>query len=1047
VPNDKKAFSEISRVLKKDGKAILEIPHDKWLRKTIEYDTPQKFGNVRQYGVDFYKRTKEFFKSQTEEIIDGTTFSIFEKNQNDQKLNFPVLLDHPKFQEENFTERFHDAINLFNVNNFRSINTYQVENLMYKIVNYNKPFWITLDDGLDADISKALPILRETNNIATSFLIPNKLNEQLLKKWKDVNFKKILDIQNHSLNHKQIFVSDNLIDLYIGDYKHANLIEVNTPKGFPIFEYKSNLFAKAFIPKPEAIDFCIEFYNKNCVQKNESEIVEELKTLLRIEFPNGIGDYEDDNRFNERIETEINSANLYLANNFKKEIFSFSFPWGLYNHSSIKKAAEKHTLITRVTPSRVNHKFNPFEIDRIEIPGSAFKELKESIFRSNPWENLEYKGIAKVAVLMTTYNRKETLADSIQSIINQTYKDWNLILVNDGGEDVSDIVKLFNDPRIKYLSKENEGKSIALNYAIKNSQSKYIAYLDDDDQYLPNHLEVLVTFLEKHTEIKFAYSIAKEVNLYEYNHQWHEKESAIRYAKQVTGDMLRYMNHIPNLCAIHERSLFELTGFYDEELKVLIDWDMYRRFAQFTNPIFINVVTAKYFRKISQDNRAKNQLTGLYFSDPIEYYNNRLRITSKEWLLKKNKDRSNIIIELTNKNKSDAKFYIAKYENFKFKINADLLLVLSCKIDNELLESIIYAERVGALVIFGEINNNSKSNLRKIIKNSLSERNYFFDEIEKFNLENIIAAKEIETDLVHFSKRYKQQNKESFYKNLNIKTKNKVSIIIPTFNNWSFTENCIKSIYSCKSKIQFEVIIVDNNSKDGTKERLNIISKKYENLKIIFNEENLGFAKANNIGAKIANYDLMLFLNNDTIVTDFWIDELVNTIIEEPTGIVGAKLLYPNSNLIQHAGVVIDNKPHKIFPYHIFANEKKDYTYANFIQEYQAVTGACLLTKKQLFEKVNGFDEEFLNGYEDVDLCFKIRELGYKVIYNPKSIIFHHESKTDGRFGYVDHNVKLLHKKWEGKIAKDDIHDLFKIKVSIIIPVYNQIEFTKKCIK
>ncbi len=1047
VPDDKKAFSEISRVLKNDGFAILEIPHDKWLRKTIEYDTPQKFGNVRQYGVDFYQRTKQYFNNQTEEIIDGVTFSIFTKNQKNNKLNFPVLLDHPKYQQEEFPKRFYNSINLLNRNGFSSLTTYQVENLMYKNVYYKKPFWLTLDDGTEADIISAFPILKRTQNVATSFLINNKLENSILSKWKEIANQRIIDVQNHSLNHKQVFISDRLIDIYKGEYKYANLVEPNTSKGFPIFEFASNLANKAFIPKVEAVEFCLQLYLQNEINEcNTEKYLNKLREDLTNTFPNGFGNYENEDLFNERIEKEINISNKKLAESFNKEIFAFAFPWGLYNSETLRKTSEKHTIVTRVLPSRINYNFNPFEIDRIDIPSSVFKELEQSLFRSKSWEILEYKDIPKVAVLMTTYNRRQSLADAIQSVVNQTYKDWNLILVNDGGEDLSDIVELFNDPRIKYYSIENIGKPAALNFAIEKSKSKYIAYLDDDDQYLPNHFEVLVSYLENHKEYQFVYSIAEEVSLIEDNHQWCEKDSSIKYAKQVSIDLLRFMNHIPNLCALHYRSLFNKVGLYDESLQVLIDWDMYRRLAQFSLPKFLNVVTAKYFRKRSSENSAKNQLTGMYFSDPIKYYHNRLKITSKEMLIEKSKEKLCVIIEITSKNKSDAKYFIAKYDFFRTKMNIDLLLVISCEIDIELLESVIYAERVGGLVVFGKQNNKSKNKIESFLINSIYQKNIFFDSLDKFTMENINYSINQNSELLHFSENYKQTNFKNFYKNQKNNNSKLVTIIIPTFNNWNYTENCIKSIYSAKDNSKFEILVVDNNSTDLTSEKLKFYEKKYDNLKVISNNENLGFAKANNIGVKNAKGDFIVFLNNDTIVKDFWLEELVNKAEYENVGIVGSKLLYPNTNQIQHAGIVIHDHPNKIFPFHIFLNEDQNFHHANFIQEYQAVTGACLLIKKRLFESVGGFDENFTNGYEDVDLCFKVGESGYKILYNPLSVVIHYESKTEGRFYNVEQNIKLLHQKWEGKIRKDDIKKMFTPKVSIIIPVFNQLEFTKKCI-
>ena len=752
----------------------------------------------------------------------------------------------------------------------------------------------------------------------------------------------------------------------------------------------------------------------------------------------------------EQVFTHINWGKISESDRTKIEAqIDFVYAKVYSNWNDFNKAklfAEKSILAEK------NEEVQRFinDLPPINISNSAKVENKENMGKTIQ-QTIDDKENPTVSVLMTTYNRRETLGDAIKSVVNQTYKNWNLVLINDGGEEVKDIVELFNDPRIKYFSTENKGKAAALNHAIENSNSKYIAYLDDDDKFYPNHLEVLVTYLEVNPEFQFVHSIAEEVSLVENNHEWSESGRTILYKENVSSLMLRDKNYIPNLCAVHVRSLFAKAGLYDESLKVLIDWDMYRRLALVSEPKFIDMVTAEYFRRIKPNNSAANQITGLFYTDPVNYYKNRLRITSKEYHLDEISNVNCLVIEINSENKDDATFFVAKYNNLKQHINADLLLVINTPIDNKLLDSITYAERVGGLVLWNDGELNQKELINRTIKNSNCKNHIYFDSLNDYNLENQIDGFNIEKELIHFSSRIKKIFPKEFSKPLvqnNDRTATKsVSIVIPTFNNWELTEKCIDAIYKSKNSISFEVIIVDNNSTDKTRSQLEKYEKKYKNLKVILNEENLGFAKANNIGVKTSKNELILFLNNDTESKDNWLDEIVKILnSDEKVGIVGAKLLYPETNLIQHAGVVIDDKPHKIFPFHIFHNKPHDYALANIVQEYQAVTGACLLIRKDLFERVNQFDEGFVNGYEDVDLCFKVRKNGYKILYAPKSVVVHHESKTEGRFNNVDHNVNLLHEKWETEIVKDNLMEMFKPKISIIIPVYNQLNYTKECI-
>jgi len=163
-------------------------------------------------------------------------------------------------------------------------------------------------------------------------------------------------------------------------------------------------------------------------------------------------------------------------------------------------------------------------------------------------------------------------------------------------------------------------------------------------------------------------------------------------------------------------------------------------------------------------------------------------------------------------------------------------------------------------------------------------------------------------------------------------------------------------------------------------------------------------------------------------------------------GIVGAKLLYPDKT-IQHAGVAIADYNDQLVAYHLFQKEAKDFIPANVYRNYQAVTGACLLINKKIFDEVGGFDEGYINGYEDVDLCFKVAKIGYKIKYCPETEIIHYESKTEGRFDNVKENSKRLNDKWKNQIKSDDLNELLAPAVSIVIPVFNQLEYTKNCLE
>ena len=218
------------------------------------------------------------------------------------------------------------------------------------------------------------------------------------------------------------------------------------------------------------------------------------------------------------------------------------------------------------------------------------------------------------------------------------------------------------------------------------------------------------------------------------------------------------------------------------------------------------------------------------------------------------------------------------------------------------------------------------------------------------------------------------------------------SIIIPVFNGLDYTRNCIEALFTDESNSTFELIVVDNGSSDGTEKYLASLQ---DRIILLSPGENLGFSKANNLAAHHARGKYLVLLNNDTIPQSGWLDCMVETIEKNPeVGVVGAKLLYPLNRLVQHAGVVFNNEGK---PYHLYEGFPEEHPAVNKVREFRAVTGACMLIGAGLFREFGGFNEVFINGFEDLDLCFRIRESGYKVVYEPRSVVLHYAEQTNGR--------------------------------------------------
>ncbi|HUL41008.1 MAG TPA: glycoside hydrolase family 99-like domain-containing protein, partial [Burkholderiales bacterium] len=263
-----------------------------------------------------------------------------------------------------------------------------------------------------------------------------------------------------------------------------------------------------------------------------------------------------------------------------------------------------------------------------------------------------------------------------------------------------------------------------------------------------------------------------------------------------------------------------------------------------------------------------------------------------------------------------------------------------------------------------------------------------------------------------------------------------VSIIIPVFNNVKLTLECLLSISKTREGAPtFEVIVADDASSDAT---FSLIPQ-VENVVYVRNSKNLGFLRNCNNAAKSARGRYLLFLNNDVQVTDGWLSALVRAMQECPNAAaVGPKILFPDGSL-QEAGAFVDRDGHAHL---IGCFDDPTLPRFNYRREVDYCSGACLLVERSRFGEVGGFSDELAPAYcEDLDLCFKLRQLGLHTIYEPNSVIVHHLSRTTAhhdnsyKMRCITTNQQKIALRWQAELGRlDDV----KV-IAFYLPQYHPI--------
>ncbi|ADL50381.1 glycosyltransferase family 2 protein [Clostridium cellulovorans] len=251
-----------------------------------------------------------------------------------------------------------------------------------------------------------------------------------------------------------------------------------------------------------------------------------------------------------------------------------------------------------------------------------------------------------------------------------------------------------------------------------------------------------------------------------------------------------------------------------------------------------------------------------------------------------------------------------------------------------------------------------------------------------------------------------------------------VSILIPTKDHIEDLDRCIKSIIEKSTYKNYEIIVIENNSTESETFKYYDTLKNYSNIKVVEWKDEFNYSAINNFGVKNASGEVFLLLNNDVeVINGDWIERMLQYAQREDVGAVGAKLYYPNDT-IQHGGVIVGlggiaNHAHK----HFHREAPGYFARLNFVQNFSAVTAACLMVRRDVYEKLNGLDEDLKVAFNDVDFCLRIRALDKLIVWTPFAELYHHESISRGvedtpeKIERFKGEIRFMEKRW-GKFIK-----------------------------
>ncbi len=566
---------------------------------------------------------------------------------------------------------------------------------------------------------------------------------------------------------------------------------------------------------------------------------------------------------------KLRVQNQYLQNRLRDVEASFS--WQL--------SQEIHALLTKILPANSwAWTFYVFLIRKIQKYINSFNRVisRKTIQHIAIDDYVSLSDVKKrplISIIMPTYNTPERyLRKAIDSVIQQTYPRWELIIIDDASisKQTLSFLKKLNHPRIQveYCNK-NKGIAHTQNKGIKVARGEYVIFLDHDDE-LDAHALTEIAYVAERYSPKVIYTDELYMNKHGHVIGSYRKPKFSR-------ELLYAQNYFNHISCFQKTLLKQLRGFR-AGFEGSQDHDLLLRAVEIINDSDIYHIPKVLYRWRHHESFSQNKKT------MITSRASALRAVKESFM----RQSTGVSLEM-----DDASGYI------------------------------------------------------RVVRE--------------------------------------------------LKQTPKVSIIIPFKNKYSFLKDCLESIVSKSTYRNYEIICMDNQSTDRRLEEYLIdFGVRYDFFKVIRYNERFNFSEINNEAVRHASGSVVLFLNNDTqVITPQWIEYMLAQALRPGIGVVGAQLWYHNKTL-QHAGVAIGMGG---VAGHLFSGLSPQRTYlglGNITREVSAVTGACMMVRKDLFEQVGGFDPELRVAFNDIELCINVAAHGYQNMYVADAKLYHFESASRG---------------------------------------------------